>query len=179
MATGLVVHDGGDGSRQSGLGDTAVRLKHRILDEGEGAPALMAAVVARFPTGDSRRGLGAPGVDVQVLAVVSKTLGDVALTGNVGYVFVGRDRALDVVTASASVEAPLTPRWSAVGEVASDVLPRQPGDPVVVVRAGFVHALAERVRLDVAAGAGVTRASPTLLLTIGMTVLLNRPAATR
>ena len=93
----LHLGDADDVSRHAGFGDTAVRLKYRLVDESPRAPALMAAVAARLPTGDESRGLGEPGADVQALAVASKTLGAVTVTGNAGYTFITRDRRLDIV----------------------------------------------------------------------------------
>jgi hypothetical protein len=158
---------------RAGAGDSAARLKYRFVDETDSVPALMAAAAARFPTGDADRGLGDPGFGVQALAVVSKTLGNVTVTFNGGYTFatVGRDR--DVVHVSASAEAAVTDAWSIVGEVVSDLATVRRADDQLVLRVGTVYALNDRVRLDAAAGFGATRASPDVVVTLGVTILLN------
>jgi hypothetical protein len=174
VATAVVLLDPHDGLRDAGFSDSIARLKYRVLDEGEAAPALMGAVTARLPTGDRRRGLGDPSVDIQALAVDSKTVEQIVATLNAGYTFVLRDRGLDRVNVHASVETSLTPTWSLVGEVVSEIPVHHPRDRVVLVRGGAVCALGERVRLDAAASVGASRLSPDVVLTIGLTVLLNR-----
>jgi hypothetical protein len=168
----LVVAPDGAPSR-AGAGDSAVRLKYRFFDETERVPALMAAVAARLPTGDVDRGLGQRGVEVHALTIASKTFGPVTMTVSGGYRFATHDRAEDRVTLSASAEAVITTAWSIVGEVVSDVATRRRVDDQLVLRVGTVYAVGERVRLDAAAGFGATRASPDVLLTVGITVLLN------
>jgi outer membrane putative beta-barrel porin/alpha-amylase len=158
---------------EAGIGDTMIRLKYRVLDEGPALPALMMAVAARLPTGDASRGLGEREVAVQLLAVAAKTLPPVTLTFNGGYTFVSRDRDLDVVNANAAAEAGITKRWSIVAEVVAELTTSRRADNRVVVRGGSVYAISERFRLDAAVGVGATRASPDVLLTIGITVALN------
>jgi len=96
--------------------------------------------------------------------------GPVTLTANAGYTFVTRDRDRDVVNLNASVEVGVTRAWSVVGEVVSALTTNHRSDHHVVLRAGTVYALSERVRLDAAVGFGVTRASPDALLTVGVTI---------
>jgi hypothetical protein len=155
---------------RAGFGDILVRLKGRFFDEGPASPALMAAVTVRLPTGDQGRGLGEKEVDVQALTAASKMFGPVTLTANAGYTFVTRDRTLDVVNLNASVEVGVTRAWSVVGEVVSELTTNHRSDDRVVLRAGTVYALSERVRLDAAVGFGTTRASPDVLLTVGVTI---------
>ena len=155
---------------RAGFGDSLVGLKGRFLDEGPATPALLAAVTVRLPTGDQGRGLGEKEVDIQALAVASKMFGPVTLTANAGYTFVTRDRDRDVVNLNASVEVGVTRAWSVVGEVVSALTTNHRSDHHVVLRAGTVYALSERVRLDAAVGFGVTRASPDALLTVGVTI---------
>lgn len=173
VATAFVLLDPEGEPLRAGFGDSLVRLKYRFLDERSHWPAVMAAVTARLPTGDEDRGLGEEDVDVQPLAVLSKTFGPVILTVNAGYTFVTRDRDVDVVNLHASAEAGITRAWSIVGEVVSELAPDRRTDDRVVLRAGTVYAVRERVRLDAAIGFGTTRASPDVLLTVGVTIALN------
>lgn len=173
VATAFVLLDPEGEPLRAGVGDSLVRLKYRFLDERSHWPAVMAAVTARLPTGDEDRGLGEEEVDVQPLAVLSKTFGPVILTVNAGYTFVTRDRDVDVVNLHASAEAGITRAWSIVGEVVSELATDRRTDDRVVLRAGTVYAVRERVRLDAAIGFGTTRASPDVLLTVGVTIALN------
>ena len=169
----LVVLDPEDKAARAGIGDSLVRLKYRFLDETPVAPALMASVVARLPTGDESRGLGARDVDVLAFAVASKTFTPVTLTMNAGYTFVTRDRALDVVNLTASAEVQVSRAWSVVGEIVSEVATTRHNPDRAFVRAGTVYAVHERVLFDAAVGCGLTRASADFLLTVGVTITLR------
>jgi len=107
-------------------------------------------------------------VDVALLVALSKALGPLTLTGNGGYTFVTRNRALDFWTLTASVEHRVARAWGLVGEIVSTLGESRAVD-TVVLRAGAVYAISDRIRLDGAAGFGLTRGSPDVLLTIGTT----------
>jgi Putative MetA-pathway of phenol degradation len=155
---------------EAGLGDGNVRVKYRVLDETPSFPALLAAVDLRLPTGDAERGLGEDDVDVLALAVVSKSFGPVTLFGNGGYRFVLRDRDLDAWLLSGAIEYRATGALSLVGELVSELATTRARDEVVLLRAGLVYGLTDRVRLDGAVGFGLTRGSPDVTATVGMTV---------
>jgi Putative MetA-pathway of phenol degradation len=159
-------------SWHAGIGDTFIRIKYRLLDEGTHVPAVMAAVTVRLPTGDRDRGLGDDGVDVQPLAVVSKSLGPVTLTANAGYTFIERGREFDFVNVNASAEAAITEQWAIVAEVVSDLATGRRADDRLVLRAGTIYAVGQRLKFDAAAGLGVTRNTPDFLLTVGLTLRL-------
>jgi len=173
IGTTIVVLDAPGASSQAGIGDSDAKLKYRFVDETPNIPAVMGAMALRLPTGDESRGLGEPGVDVQALAVASKTFGPATLTVNAGYTFVTADRTADVVNVNASVDAAITDTWSVVAEIVSELATHRRADDRVVVRVGTTYEVAKSVTLDAAAAVGVTRASPDLLLTVGVTVLLS------
>jgi hypothetical protein len=173
VAITLVVLDPEDKAARAGIGDSLVRLKYRFLDETPVAPALLAAVVARLPTGDESRGLGARDVDVLAFAGASKTFTPATLTINAGYTFIMRDRALDVVNLAASAEVQVSRAWSVVGEIVSEVATTRHNADRAFVRAGTVYAVHARVLFDAAVGFGLTRASPDLLVTVGVTITLR------
>jgi len=104
----FVLLDPEDDSTRGGVGDVELTTKYRLLDETERRPAFMGAVVLRLPTGDENRELGEKGVDVQPLAIVSKTFGPLILTLNGGYTFVTRDRDLDFWVVTGSFEYEIT-----------------------------------------------------------------------
>ena len=160
-----------EGRRRDGIGDSLVGLKYRLLDEADTVPAVLGALTVRLPTGDEDRGLGAGEVDVGLLAVASKTFGPVNLTGNAGYTFVTRDRELEFWALAAAIEYRATAAWSLLGEVVG-TLPGHRGAEMVVLRAGTTYAVHPRVRVDTGVGFGVTRQSPDVLVTFGVTIAL-------
>lgn len=74
---------------------------------------------------------------------------------------------------NASAQAGISKAWSLVGEVVGELAMSHRADDVVLLRAGTVYAVSERIRFDAAVGFGATRASPDVLLTIGVTINLN------
>jgi hypothetical protein len=154
---------------QTGIGDLVVVLKHLVLEETEWRPALLANLRLRLPTGDADRGLGAEGVDVLARLGVSKAFASLTLTLNGGYVFVTADRTRDVWLVSGSGEYRVSPAWTVVGEIAS-VLGALAAPDVAVARVGVVYALTSAIRFDMAVGTGLTRASPSLVATAGITI---------
>jgi hypothetical protein len=110
-------------------------------------------------------------VDAGIVAVASKAVGALTLTGNVGYTFVTRDRELDFWTLAASLEYRVTKAWILVGEVVSAVGADRAAD-VAVLRVGAIYAIGARLKLDGAVGVGLTRGSPDVLVTVGMTISL-------
>ena len=167
----LLSLDPDEGRGRGGIGDSLVGLKYRLLDDVDAIPAVLGALTVRLPTGDEDRGLGAENVDVGLLAVASKTFGPVTLTGNGGYTFVTRDRELEFWTLAAAVEYRAAAAWSLLGEVVN-TLPSHRGSATAVLRAGTTYAVHPRVKLDVGVGFGVTRQSPDVLITFGVTLAL-------
>ena len=167
----FVLLDPDDDSTRGGVGDVELTVKYRVLDEAERQPALMGVVVLRLPTGDEDRGLGEQGVDVQPLAIVSKTFGPLTLTLNGGYTFVTRDRDLDFWVVNGSFEYEITDAWSLVGEVVSELSAQQGGD-VLVLRAGTVLAITDGIEVYTAVGFGLTGDSPDVTVRLGVTIAL-------
>ena len=158
-------------SAVGGIGDSLIGVKYRLLDEAETLPAVLGSFTLRLPTGDEERGLGDEDVDVGLLAVLSKVFGPVTLTWNGGYTFVTRDRDLDFWTLAGSLEYRVSKPWVLVGEVVS-ILGHERAPDAVVLRAGAVYAITDRIKLDGAVGVGVTRQSPDVLITVGVTIAL-------
>jgi hypothetical protein len=158
-----------DGERaNAGAGDTVLGVKYRILDEAGRLPAVLIGGVVRVPTGDEERGLGDEDVDAGIVLALSKSWGPLTLTWNGGYAFVTRGRSLEDWTLSAAAEYRLSPSWAVVAEALGTVS-TDGGTDRALVRAGAVHALTERLRLDGAVGVGFTRDSPEVVVTLGFT----------
>ena len=158
-----------DRKSNAGVGDTLVGFKYRLLDEKDALPALLGSLTLRLPTGDADRGLGSEDVDVGLLAAISKSFGPVTLFGHLGYTFVARDPDLNFWTLNAAVEYRATHLWTLVGEVVSSVGESKAAD-VVVLRLGGIYALTDRIRVDGAVGFGVTKDSPAVIVTVGVTI---------
>jgi len=158
-----------DEKSQTGIGDTLVGFKYRLLDERAALPALLGSLTLRLPTGDADRGLGSEDVDVGLLGVISKSVGPLTFFGNLGYTFVTRDDDPNFWTFNAALEYRATQSWSLVGEVVSAVSDGKGAD-TVVLRLGSGYAVTDRIKLDGAVGFGVTKESPDVILTVGVAI---------
>lgn len=158
-----------DDKSQTGIGDTLVGFKYRLLDERAALPALLGSLTLRLPTGDAERGLGSEDVDVGLLGVIGKSFGSLTFFGNLGYTIVTRDEDPNFWSFNAAVEYRATQAWSLVGEVVSTVGESKAAD-TVVLRLGNVYALTDRIKLDGAVGFGVTKESPDVIVTVGVTI---------
>ena len=179
VAGTLAFDDPGDGGARGGLGDSFLGVKYRFLDEAPPWPALLARLTLQFPTGDETRGLGEGDVIVGLLLAASRTLGPVILTGNAGYTITTGEADADVVFLGASVEwAPGGP-WRVVGEVVGEIAVGRDADDVALIRLGFTWdvfdageapGLLRKATVAGAIAAGLTSASPDLVVTLGLTL---------
>jgi hypothetical protein len=169
LESAAVVVDQSPRAAHAGAGDTVLGAKYRLLGESTAAPAVLAALAVRLPTGDPDRGLGSPGTDVTMLAVVGKRWHALTVHGNVGYTIVTDDRRADVWTLAASAEWAVHDRWTVVAEVVSGVGAAHT-DTSAIVRAGARFDVSERLAIDGAAATGLTPSSPDLVITAGVTL---------
>ena len=159
-----------DAPARAGAGDTLLGLKYRVLDETPSVPALLGGLTLRLPTGDASRGLGAEGVDVGALVAVSKTLERLVLTANLGHTFVTRARDQDFWTLAVSADYRVGETWSVVAETVATLA--RAAD-TAVIRAGALWHAAPTLRFDGAIGVGLTRATPDVHLTVGVTFVVS------
>jgi hypothetical protein len=171
-ASGFVTHRDGQ-STDGGFAEAAVGLKYRLLDETEQRPAVLTALtLVGRPKATQQQLEGADpaadGLEVEARLAVSTTMGPVTLTGNGGYAFTTDGTTVHAMLLGLSAEYRTTPALSLVAETFSEITFDGAG-PSVVARAGAVYAISDRVRVDGAVGVGLTRNSPDLTATLGVT----------
>lgn len=153
---------------QAGASDLTLGAKYRLLDETTTRPALLGNLRIRLPTGDADRGLGVPGVDVLARLAASKTFGPLTLTGNAGYLFATADRSREAWLGSVVTEYQAARAWIVGAELVAFVGARD-GSWVGLARGGVVYVVTPALRLDLAVAAGLSRSSPDLVATAGIT----------
>jgi hypothetical protein len=153
---------------RGGAGDSFIAFKYLVARERPRLPALLLSPGVRLPTADADRLLGTRGADVSLLAAASKTRGPLALTANVGYTFVTRERRRDFWTLAASIERHLSAAWEASAEMVAAVGHRDERH-ATLGRVGLAWVASERARLDAAVAAGIGGVAPDVLLTAGVT----------
>jgi outer membrane putative beta-barrel porin/alpha-amylase len=169
LESALAVVDHAEHQARAGIGDALFGAKYRLRHESPAAPAVLVALAVRLPTGDADRGLGSPGADVTMLAVVGKSFGPVTVHGNAGYTIVTDDRSADVWRLAASAEWATGGGWTLVAEIVSDIGATS-APTTAVIRAGARFDLSDVITIDGAAGVGLTRSSPDLVTTVGLTL---------
>ena len=176
----LALDDPVDGATETGIGDSFLTVKYRFLDEGPSWPALLARFALRVPTGNEARGLGEGDPRVQLLLAASRGLGPVVLTANVGYTIATWDADTDAVFLGASLEWAVGGPWRLVGEIVGEVAVGRDADDVALIRVGFTWdifdagdapGLLRQATLAGAAAAGLTSASPDVVVTLGITLV--------
>lgn len=160
-----------DGKRQAGIGDIEIHGKYRVLNEGPIWPAFAILGTLKFATGSERRGLGSGATDAGIKLIGTRVFGPITAHLNLGYTFVGASGQDDVFSWGAAVSLKVTEALAFVGELVGETNsdPHAKDDPREV-RIGLTYAFGEKLVLDGAVAAGLTRASPDYGLTIGMTV---------
>ena len=76
--------------RGSGLGDLALTVKGKILDEGEIVPCLSARLSVKIPTGDDERAFGSGEVDYGLGLLLQKTIKNFTAYLNADVIFPGQ-----------------------------------------------------------------------------------------
>jgi hypothetical protein len=180
VAGTLAVDDPAGSATEIGLGDTTLGVKYRFLDEAAPWPALLARFTLELPTGDEARGLGEGDASVGLLLAASRTWGPVILTGNAGYTITTGDADADVVLLGASVVWAVRGPWSVVGEVVGEIAVGRNADDQALIRVGFTwdvfnagdaKGLLRQATLAGAVAAGLTSASPDVVVTLGLTLV--------
>ena len=150
-----------------GPSDSFLFFRYRALDETAARPALGVDLTLRLPTGQASRGLGLPGIDVQLLLVGQKRVGPVVLLANVGYTFTASGP--DLWNLDAAIRYPLTETWTLVGEIVGTV-GTGPGGDTALLRGGVAWALTAKITLDAALAGGLAHDGPDVVLRTGVTI---------
>lgn len=160
-----------NGTRLSGIGDTAVVLKRRFALDQDHAFGLEAG--ANFAT--AKEGLGSGKTDYLLNGIYSADLGayhfDVNLIATrLGQVDPGEGRWR--TTWAGAVSRGLNDRWGVSGEVSAS---QQSGTPnTAQLLTAITYSVSKQMVFDFGASRGLTRASPDWALFAGVTVLLGR-----
>ena len=163
------------GERESGMGDTEVKLKYRLLDEKDGRPALAFAGILKVPTASESRGLGSGKVDFTFNSILTKSLTKrMALHFNLGYTFIGEGKAANELNYSLACQFILTEKWALVGEIVgiNNFNGRKQDDPFSGL-IGTTYQLIDNWVWDAGVEIGMNRAAPDFRVTTGFTLLFK------
>ena len=172
-ASGYVSDRDGENTT-GGFAEAALGFKYRLLDETEQRPAvLIALTLVGRPKATKEQLEGTEpaedGFDLDARLAVSKALGPVTVTWNGGYAFATDGVTVHTLLLGLAGEYRVTKALALVAETFSEITFDGEG-PAVVARVGAVYAITDNVRIDGAVGMGLTRNSPDVTATVGVTV---------
>jgi len=164
--------DGEDADATSGIADTFVDVRYRLIDEGRHVPALALIPSLRIPTGDADRGLGSPGFDAGVLIAASKNLSPLALIGNAGWTATTGESegAAGAWSLAVAIRHQLGADWSLLAE-SSSTIPAH-GGATSLMRAGIAWAIYPWLQTSFDVAGGLTPESPDLVTRLTLNALV-------
>jgi hypothetical protein len=156
-----------------GFAEAAIGVKYRLVDETEQRPAVLTALTfggRPRATQEDLEGIepAEDGFDLDARLAVSKALGPFTVTWNGGYGFTTDGTTVHALLLGLAGEYRATKALALVAETFSEVT-FEGEDPSAVLRAGAIYAITDRIRLDGAVGVGLTRNSPDVTATLGVT----------
>ncbi len=164
-----------EGEKESGLNDTEVKLKYRLMDEKDWRPALAVTGTIKIPTASKSKGLGSGQTDFGINTIVTKNLGKrFALHLNLGYTFIGEDKVDNELNCSLGGQFILTDKWALVGEiVGANNLNGRKGDDPLSGLIGAYYLITNKIVWDAGLEIGMSKAAPDFRFTTGLTILFK------
>lgn len=163
-----LVHD--DEADETGFGDVALGVRHRVRDETGGAPAVAVAGKVKFPTASRSDGLGTGELDASLAGIVQKTVGVFPLVGYYSFDVLGDPTGGADVGHSLAL-ASGTPAWGRLAgfaEVAGVFVPEQKTDEVFTTL-GATWSASHLLVLDAGVVLGLSDDAPDFQVVFGLT----------
>jgi len=164
-----------EGEKENGLGDTALKIKYRLVDQKDWVPSFAISGTLKIPTASESKGLGSGKTDININTVftwnVSKKW---QLHVNLGYTFIGESRAKDEFNYSLAGQFAVSDKWALVGEVVgvNNFNGRKRDDPLSGLL-GIQHTFSDTLVWDAGVGIGMNKAAPDFRLTTGLTIFFK------
>jgi hypothetical protein len=96
IGTSYLFIDPAGGKNENGLGDTALTIKYRLIDQSNWIPSFAVTGALTIPTASQSKGLGSGEVDLNINTIFTWKLGERwQLYANLGYTFIGEHRVRD------------------------------------------------------------------------------------
>ena len=101
---------------KNGFGDTALKIKYRLVDQKEWIPSFAVSGTLKIPTASESRGLGSGKTDFNINTIFTWNLSKrLQLYANFGYTFIGEHGASNEFNYSAAAQFTLSDKWALVG----------------------------------------------------------------
>jgi cobalt/nickel transport protein len=164
--------DPNHGEKESGLGDTALKVKYRLVDQKDWIPSFAISGTVKIPTASESKGLGSGKVDYNLNSIFTWNLSRrLQLYVNGGYTFIGEHGARNELNYSFAGQFVLSDKWALVGEIVgvNNFNGHKSDDPFSGLF-GTQCLITDSLVWDVGMEIGMNRAAPDFRLTTGLTI---------
>jgi hypothetical protein len=167
-------HNPAEEKSVDGIGDINFVGKFLLLEEKDTRPAFTLKGVVKTKSGDEKKGLGSGDIDYSLVAVASKTIGDLTLHGMLGYTFVGEngdENIKDIYLYGVAADYGITEKFHIVAEIAGNRHPdrAQPDNPLSSL-VGVTYKVSDKIILDGGVRYGFNDSVPKWSTTIGVSL---------
>ncbi len=160
------------GTRTTGAGDTQLGIQFVLQPEAKARPGIALAYYIKLPTASASKGLGTGRIDHNLLALVSKKIGQTTFDFNAIYLLAGRmtdDGHASSAQAAFAASRNITKRFGVQGELSGTT--RNDAQPGAIFTLGVVtYQVNRRLVFDTGVRFGLTRDAPRVGMVGGVTI---------
>ena len=164
-----------DGKGENGFGDSALKIKYRLVDQKDWIPSFALSGTLKLPTASESKGLGSGKADFNINTIFTWNLSKrLQLYANLGYTFIGEHGAENELNYSLAGQLSLSDKWALVGEIirVNNFNGHKRDDPFSGL-VGTQYLITESLVWDVGLGIGMNKASSDFRLRTGLTILFK------
>jgi hypothetical protein len=164
-----------EGKNENGLGDTALKIKYRLLDQKEWIPSFAVSGTLKIPTASESKGLGSGRADFNIKTIFTWNLSKRwQLYSNLGCTFIGEHQANNEFNYSIAGQFVLSDKWALVGEIGgvNNFNGHKRDDPISGLL-GIQYMLSDNFVLDAGMEIGMNKAAPDFRFTTGLTLFFK------
>ena len=164
-----------EGEKENGFGDTALKIKYRLVDQKDWIPSFAVTGTLKIPTASESKGLGSGKTDFNINTIFTWNLSKRwQLYANLGYTFIGEHGPSNEFNYSAAAQFILSDKWALVGEIVgvNNFNGHKSDDPISGL-VGIQYMLSDNFVLDAGVEIGMNKAAPDFRLTTGLTLLFK------
>lgn len=171
VGTAYMFFNPAEGEKENGFGDTALKIKYRLVDQKDWIPSFALSGTLIIPTASESKGLGSGKADFNINTIFTWNLSKrFQLYANLGYTFIGGHQVNNEFNYSIAGQFVLSDKWALVGEIVgvNNFNGHKSDDPISGL-VGIQYMLSDNFVLDAGVEIGMNKAAPDFRLTTGVT----------
>lgn len=164
-----------EGKKENGFGDTALKIKYRLVDQKDWIPSFAVSGTLKIPTASESKGLGSGKTDFNINTIFTWNLSKgLQLYVNLGQTFIGEHGAINEFNYSLAGQFLLSGKWALVGEISgvNNFNGHKRDDPLSGI-VGFQHTISDNLIWDLGLEIGMSKASSDFRFTTGLTIFFK------